>query len=168
MTETARLFTALWPTPRERAEAAAWSSRCRWPGRAAVVAPERLHVTLHFLGAVERERVGEILAALPRGMPRFTLCFDTPALWRGGTLVIQAREVPPALVALHAELGGRLAAMGLDPDARRYRPHLTLARHAQGTAPPAEVPRLRWRPSRVVLVETVPDGAPHYRIVTTE
>lgn len=164
--ETARLFTALWPTPHERAEAAAWTARCRWPAHATVVAPERLHVTLHFLGAVGRDRIGDVLAALPRPMPRFTLCFDTPALWRGGTLVMQAREAPPALVALHAELGDRLAALGLKPDPRRYRPHLTLARRANGTALPAEVPALRWRPSRVVLVESVQGGATHYRIVT--
>ena len=168
--DLARLFTALWPTPGERAAAAAWSVRCRWPPRAAVVEPQRLHVTVHFLGAVERARIAEILALLRRSRTaapgRFTLRLDSPAVWRGGTVVLLPRDVPQALAALHQAIGAELAAIGIACDARHYRPHLTLARHAAGTRLPQDAPALHWRPSRVVLVESVPGSTPSYRVVT--
>jgi 2'-5' RNA ligase len=52
---TLRLFIALWPTPAVRAAVAARRDAVGWPAGAAPVRNERLHMTLHFLGAVAIE-----------------------------------------------------------------------------------------------------------------
>jgi hypothetical protein len=66
--------------------------------------------------------------------------------------------VPPALAALHATLGERLRELGLRVEARRFRPHVTLARHAAGASPLPPVPLLRWRAAGAVLVQSRPEG----------
>jgi RNA 2',3'-cyclic 3'-phosphodiesterase len=126
----------------------------------------RLRLTLHFLGDVEREWIGAILAALPAAARRFTLRWDRAAVWHGGVAVLEPTEVPPALVRLQGDIGAVLRALGFETQARRFRPHLTLARHAQGARLGDVAPHLAWRPSRVVLVESVRGAAGGYRIVS--
>jgi 2'-5' RNA ligase len=63
--------------------------------------------------------------------------------------------VPPGLAALHATLAHTLGALGLRIDERPFRPHVTLARHAQGTPLPAEGPRWTWPVNGYALVHSV-------------
>lgn len=154
---TARLFVALWPSPRVRAALAAQRDRITWPARAAPVPDARLHLTLHFLGDVPVVRLPEIAAALPPPGPAFELRFGTLQVWRGGLVVLCPLALPPALAALHAALGERLRALGLPVEQRRFRPHVTLARHAAGAPTSMPVPLLRWRAAGAVLVQSVPD-----------
>jgi 2'-5' RNA ligase len=132
--------------------------RITWPARAAPVPDARLHLTLHFLGNVPLARVPEIAAALPAPGPAFELRFGTLQAWRGGLVVLCPLAVPPALAALHATLGERLRELGLRVEARRFRPHVTLARHAAGASPLPPVPLLRWRAAGAVLVQSRPEG----------
>ena len=55
--ETARLFLALWPDDALRRGLLAWRDAWQWPARAALVAPDDLHLTLHFLGGVPLVRL---------------------------------------------------------------------------------------------------------------
>lgn len=104
---------------------------------------EKLHLTLRYLGQVEggtMRAVTEVLSTFagsgapaltlrgvgtfpPRGAPR--------SLWVGV-------EDPAPLVQLHTRLEHRLRPLdGVAPDARKFAPHLTLARLKD--APPAKV-----------------------------
>lgn len=157
--DTLRLFLALWPpagmVDALQAHAAAWS----WPSQARPTRPERLHVTLHFLGAVADARLPALRTSLPVPWPGCELVLDQAQVWRGGMAVVEAREVPPALAALHGELATRLAALGLDVEARPWRPHVTLARKAFGARPPSTFAPLRWRAGgSYALVRTLPGG----------
>ena len=142
----ARLFVALWPSAAERDALAARQSRWHWPARARLVPPAKLHVTLHFLGNVPVGRVAEFRDALaapfePHALP---LHVAREGVWPGGIAVL-AFDAPPALQRLHDELAGRLRSLGWPVETRRFRPHVTLARHAQGASPPASPPAdLRW------------------------
>jgi len=60
----ARLFLALWPTPAVRGKLLAWRDAFDWPPGSALVAPEKLHLTLHFIGPVVRERIDEVAEGL--------------------------------------------------------------------------------------------------------
>ncbi|MES2153412.1 MAG: 2'-5' RNA ligase family protein [Pseudomonadota bacterium] len=61
MAETrARLFLALWPGAAVRAQLGERRDDWRWPRAASPVADGRLHLTLHFLGEVERARVAPL------------------------------------------------------------------------------------------------------------
>lgn len=169
---TARLFVALWPDARVRAALQRWSERWTWSpdGPAAVPPPARvptrdLHLTLHFLGAVPRARVPELRAALALPCTHFTLSLGRAERWPRGTAVLCADEVPPALAALHADLGARLRALGLRTEARPLRPHVTLARRAAHAEPPAAPLRLRWPVHGYVLVESRAGAAGAYRVL---
>jgi 2'-5' RNA ligase len=61
---SACLFIALWPGPEVRDALAAWSGQWHWHAAARWVPAERLHLILHFLGDVPRERLPALGEAL--------------------------------------------------------------------------------------------------------
>jgi 2'-5' RNA ligase len=160
-----RLFLALWPDDDVRARLAAAQRSWRWPPRAAVVAPERLHLTLHFLGEVDEPAAESLVARLPPWPGPFTLRLDHAALWQHGIAVLGADEVPPGLAELHAALAGTLLDLGLRVESRRLRPHVTLARHAQGAKLPAAAVRIDWPVRGYELVRSVAGPPLHYEII---
>jgi 2'-5' RNA ligase len=154
-----RLFLALWPEAPLRDALQAHGDAWSWPPQARRTRPERLHVTLHFLGNVD----GDLLPALRRDLQvpweGCELRLDAPHVWPGGIAVLEAGAVPDELAALHAALGERLRALGVAVEERRYRPHVTLARKAFGARWPREAQALRWRTGpRYRLVESLPGG----------
>ena len=154
MAATARLFIALWPTPAVLGAVLAQREHWTWPRGVRQVAPAKLHLTLHFLGAVAAARIPELIAALDGPAPAFTLRLDTAEVWRQGVAVLAPGAPPPELQALHSRLGAALQKLSLPVEARRYRPHLTLARDARGATPPAAVEPIDWPLSAVRLVQS--------------
>lgn len=154
----ARLFIALWPGEAVRRRLVACADAAVWPPRAARVKPQKLHLTLHFIGAVPRRRLPELRHALTVESKGFELVLDSAGVWRSGVAVIEAREAPPALSALHAALAERLRGLGLSVEKRPFRAHVTLARHALGAKVDPPAAPLRWRVLGYRLVESTPDG----------
>lgn len=148
-----RLFLALWPDDVVRARLVAAQREWVWPPRAVPVSPERLHITLHFLGEVDEAAARALAGRLPP-CPAFALRLEQAALWPRGLAVREALDVPPELAQLHGALAGVLGRLGLRVEARRLRPHVTLARHAQGARPPERVAPLVWPVSGYVLVRS--------------
>jgi 2'-5' RNA ligase len=158
-----RLFIALWPTPAVRAGLCARRDAVDWPPPARVVADERLHLTLHFIGPVPSALWPHLLPALQVSCSGFELQLGAAQPWPHGLVVLPAASVPPPLSALHAALAGALAGLGLPVERRAFRPHVTLARRAEGAVLPAPAAALRWRCSSYVLVNSDPvDG---YRVL---
>jgi 2'-5' RNA ligase len=125
-----------------------------------VVDPARLHLTLHFLGAVPEPRLQALRAALTppaRGLAPFDLRFDRVEHWPHGLVVLGLREAPEPLLALHAGLADALRALQLPLEARTFRPHVTLARKAQGAVAPARAPDFLWPVCGFALVQSA-DG----------
>ena len=98
------------------------------------VAPELLHLTLHFLGSVESVIAPRIAEAVAEriDLAAFRVTFEGLGTFppRGRPTVIwlgvgQGRE---SLIELHAIIGARLKAVGVQLEARPFSPHLTLAR----------------------------------------
>ena len=100
-----------------------------------------LHVTLCFLGAVGEaplaalcERAGQVHASA------FELLLDRLELWREARiLAAAATRVPPAGRALAEALAAAARELGLAPDVRPWRPHLTLVRGATVQRLPPEL-----------------------------
>lgn len=161
-----RLFLALWPGEAMRAAIFAHAEAWAWPPGAARVRGEKLHLTLHFLGDVPRERVPALLEAV-RTLPftPFELVLQRVEVWNNGVAVLRPLVVPPALRDLHAAAGDRLQSLGHPREARAYRPHVTLARRAfDATASPARLP-IHWSPPPPVLVEAEPFPPRRYRVL---
>lgn len=141
---SARLFLALWPAPETvpalLAHAQAWS----WTPEARRTVHEHLHITIHFLGSVPVARLDALRRGLAVPWTGCDLALDRAIVWPGGIAVLEATQVPPALAQLHAALAERLLALDLQPEARPYRPHVTLARKAVGAQPPAMREALPW------------------------
>lgn len=160
----ARLFVALWPDGELRRRLAEQAGHWTWPRGARLVAPENLHLTLHFLGMQPRSfiaRIDGLLGQVPR--VRFELALKLANVWHGGVAVLEPLEPPGELADLHAALGAGLRHIGIELERRPWRPHVTLARRARGAIPsPAGLP-LRWAGCGAVLVESR-DG---YHVVST-
>lgn len=105
--------------------------RCGLPG-ARWVAPEQLHLTMRFIGEVDGDLFLDIRDELagvqcpvfnlelsglgffpPRGKPR--------VVWVG----LRKNE---ALLSLYNSIESRLVSLGLEPEGRKFSPHITLAR----------------------------------------
>jgi 2'-5' RNA ligase len=97
------------------------------------VAAERLHITVRFLGEADAARAAAIRVALGPHLPLAP--FDAAIEGVGAF----PEHGPPrvlwagvgggdALIAVEAEVSGRLDRCGLPREARPYHPHVTLAR----------------------------------------
>jgi 2'-5' RNA ligase len=163
--ETARLFLALWPTPALSDRIARHDALWQWPPGARRVAPAQWHITLHFLGAVPMQRLPGLGERLAVRFEPFELVLDRPEVWPGGIAVLGAAAVPDALKELHAKLAQALAALGLPVEKRAFRPHVTLARHAQAAVRPAAAPPVAWHADRGYwLVRSLPAGGGYQRV----
>ena len=123
-----RLFVAIRPPEEVRdllIDAMDDSADFRWVG------DEQLHLTLRFVGEVERPVANDLADALSRvraqrfqlrvvGAGRFEQR-NSGALWAG----VEPRE---PVAALAAKVEGACRQVGLEPEKRVFHPHVTLAR----------------------------------------
>jgi RNA 2',3'-cyclic 3'-phosphodiesterase len=133
-----RLFVALRPSPeiRRRCLAAMAGGPPGWAWQDEA----QLHVTLRFIGEVQRPVAEDIAAALGsiRSLSvelglRGVGFFD-----QGRQGVLFARAIPRApLEALHKKVDRALTNVGLEPERRAFLPHITLARRRRSGADPA-------------------------------
>lgn len=156
-----RLFLALWPEAGPLAAMQAHQALWSWPFGGRPTPPEKLHMTLHFIGNVPAERVATLQQTLRVAAEPFELTLARPHVWNGGggMAVLEPVQVPPGLLRLHAALGRALDNAGLPVEERTYRPHVTLARRARGARPPADPAPIRWQTDgRYLLVRTAAGG----------
>ena len=155
-----RLFLAVWPDAAVREALARWQRAWTWPPGTGLVPPERLHLTLHFLGNVPVSELPALTAGLRVPFDSFELAFGHAELWPGGTAVVRPDATPPALSGLHGRLAAALAGLDRPVESRRYKAHVTLARRAIGARPPTAQPKFSWRADTgFVLVRSLPDRA---------
>jgi RNA 2',3'-cyclic 3'-phosphodiesterase len=165
-----RAFVALAPPDAQRAQLGAYLERCRaaapefrW------VAPESVHLTLRFLGRVDAPALADLsgrLRALRR--PPFPLRLAglgtfggrrPSVIWLG-----LAEGVEPAAMLARA-VEAECAAVGLEPEPRPFRPHLTLARARERSGAPLPdlppSPELApWTATEMILFESRLGGGP--------
>jgi RNA 2',3'-cyclic 3'-phosphodiesterase len=153
----ARIFLALWPDPavRDALAAAAGRAQAECAGRTTPAA--KLHVTLFFVGEIERARVAAVqsCAAAVRS-PRFALDMGVLGYWRHNRIVwAGARQTPAALESLVSQLTANLALEGIRAEERRFVAHATLVRNARSAPanPTLDVPA--WEVGAFALVESV-------------
>lgn len=133
-----RLFVAIRPPEaiRDRLiDAMADSPELRWVG------DEQLHLTLRFIGEVERPLADDIALALSRILvDRFELRVTGVGIFerRNGGALWAGVEPKPPVAALAAKVERACVAAGLGPEHRAFHPHVTLARFNRAGAPAAQ------------------------------
>jgi len=124
-----RLFVALRPPPPIRAALCAVMGGvpgARWQD------DEQLHLTLRFIGEVDRRLAEDVALALGQvhappvevalaGVGAFDRNGRVDALWAGVT-------PHDALAALHRKVDHAMVRVGMAPEGRAYLPHITVAR----------------------------------------
>jgi len=137
-----RLFVALRPPPairRQLARMMAGVPGARWQD------DDQLHLTLRFIGAVDRPVAEDVAAALAQvraAAPEVSLAGVGAFDHKGRTDAIWAGVAPhEALAALHRKVNHALVRVGLEPERRAYLPHITLARLPRRAAAEAPVAR---------------------------
>lgn len=124
-----RLFVAVRPPPHIRAALLGLMggiSGARWQDDG------QLHLTIRFIGEVNRHRADDIHAALA-GIhhPGFQLAVSGLGLFdrRGIPETLWAGIAPAEpVLALHNKVDQALARVGIPPEERAFHPHITLAR----------------------------------------
>ena len=128
-----RLFVAIRPPEVVRAlllDLMEGISGARWTDE------DQLHLTLRFIGEVDRHRANDVHAALAGVRhPPFDIAISGIGSFdrRGETKVLWAGVAPhEPLKALHKKVDQALVRAGLEPERRAYHPHVTLARLGRG------------------------------------
>ena len=155
---TKRLFFALWPDhrQRERLRDVVGSVAKTVEGRA--VDRRDWHVTVAFIGPFPENRVPYLLErAAQIEVEPFRLNFDRLEFWpRPKVASLCAATVPPELQRLVDSLNGVLTDLGLKPEDRNYRPHITVVRNARSFPTERLTQRVTTEWSSFELVESVP------------
>lgn len=131
-----RLFVALRPPAAIRdilIDAMGGVPGARWQS------DEQIHLTLRFIGEVDRRQAEDVAAALldVRAAP-FPIALNGSGRFgegsRSGSLWIGVSPHPP-LVVLHKKVEQACRRAGLPPEGRAYLPHVTVARLARRAGP---------------------------------
>ena len=130
---TKRLFFALWPDNRQRDRLRDVINSVAKTVEGRAVDRRSWHVTLPFIGEFEEDRIPELQALAGRiEVEPFRLGFDRLEFWaRPKVACLVAATVPTELDSLVASLNSVLQEVGVEPEDRIYRPHITVVRNAR-------------------------------------
>jgi len=150
----ARIFLAICPPQPIRTALTRYQNTCTWNRGVALVSPAKFHITLYFIGEVERQRLAEIRQALKMPFTPFDLQLDRPELWAAGIAVLRPSELPGEFLTLQDSLSKRVHELGLRVEKCDLRPHLTLARDSCDAIWPKQKPEMVWPVDHYALLES--------------
>lgn len=167
MPDTSKLFFALWPDDENRQALARLNQSiaakgCKW------VQPHNLHVTLVFLGPVDKN-IESLIKQSVDGItaPPFELTFDSLSYWSRPKILCLTclQPAPKDAMILASALTAVAASCGLQTDTRPYTPHITLARHTR-YLPEVKFEPIIWRAEAFCLVESCSEpGGVNYKVI---
>jgi len=139
--------------------------------------PEQYHVTLRFIGDASPEtadrfttRLDRIQAPVAEGVP---YGLDVLPSRRNPSVLVVGLEPTESLLAVYEAVSEALESVGLEPETRSYRPHVTLARVRDCSAEivhrfldrheAGDLPSFRADAFHLYESTLTPDGAVHER-----
>ena len=169
-----RLFVAVAPTPSvcdALLSAMGGVASARWQR------DDQLHLTLRFVGEVDRHAAVDVAAALGGVRhPAFAVRLGAPGTFdkRGRVDSLWVGVTPPEpLHTLHNKVDAALTRAGIAPDGRAFHPHITIARFgrrdgwaAAGFVPLSSLDRIGFTVDGFTLFEsTLSEDGAIYRAV---
>jgi len=164
---SARVFFALWPDQDVRDELARAAQLLHAACGGRITRTDNVHLTLVFLGEVERSRLDALREAAARvrapahvlPVERFGWFRRNRVAWAGPA------QTPAETLELVHGLEAALKQARFAFDARPYEAHITLLRRAECGKPLPPIAPIRWRLREFVLVESeLNQGGSIYRI----
>jgi len=174
---TRRVFFALWPNDEVRAALAHATHKAVRASGGRPVPMHNLHATLLFLGSVVESRLPDLIAVgsrvasaseiiAARGESTPELIFERVEFWIKAHVLVATTPAPtgPAhalALALAAMLQRETSCLGLTPDLKPFRAHVTLARKVVRVSRALDMRAVCWGLDGFALVEsrTDPEGA---------
>jgi 2'-5' RNA ligase len=140
--------------------------------RGPILPVDQLHATWHFIGSYQQARPDIESAALAAGQavacPPFELVFDCATSFgsnrRGAPFVLEALAPPAALMQVEQQLRESMSRAGALPEARPYRPHVTLSYSPDIVPGQVPVEPVVWSVVAFSLVRSMP-GPARYEIL---
>ena len=153
-----RLFFALEPPPQVRDQIARIKQLCAVDNRGRAVTEANLHLTLQFLGCIPEEQIApltvaaESLAAAP-----FELSLDRFGHWKEPRVLWMGPQITPVpLLALQLGVENALEKRcAIKPEAKAYRPHVTLMRKLKVVESLPQMEPILWRVEQFSLMESI-------------
>lgn len=163
---TKRIFFALWPDHRQRERLRDLIGPAIREVEGRAVERSNWHITLAFVGDIEAGYIpGVVARAREISMEPFRLRLDRVEYWpRPKIATVVPPRVPMAMEKIVARLNSLMMDVGVTPEDRVYRPHITVVRGARPFEPIrlAHSAEMEW--SRFELLESVDDhGRVWYR-----
>ena len=150
-----RFFFGLWPDQSVRENLVCSTKETVQVSGGRAVAAENLHITVAFLGSINKAQLRKVRAVPPVTASKFVITLDTLHFHRSSRMLwLVPREIPVELVLLRQSLWDGLEQAGCKREHRLYRPHLTLARRSQIVR--EVVKPVVWPVTKLALLESVP------------
>lgn len=163
-----RVFFALWPEVSVRRLLYALAEDYQPKCGTRIMHIDTLHMTLQFIGNIERARLPQLIKAADRVQtPPFGLILEKLSFWEHNRIAYATLNTKvPALDRLVTALRQELTAEGISFDNSEFNPHVTLLRRVEHIMEPQDITPIRWWVDAFVLVESIPtSGGTHYRIL---
>jgi 2'-5' RNA ligase len=165
---TQRVFFALWPDARARADLAQAARRMHRVMQGQRTRDDSIHLTLAFVGAVHLEKLPCLLTP-PADVftSAFLLTLDHWGCWaRSGIGWAAPSHSPAPLRDLAANLTDWLRDAGFELEDRAFAPHVTLVRKAQCALLPDSMTPIAWQVGEFALIRSQPaPGGTRYEML---
>jgi RNA 2',3'-cyclic 3'-phosphodiesterase len=152
----ARIFFALWPEPEVQAVLVEHGRELQRAVGGKLTRLESIHLTLAFLGDVDRDRLEDVLrigACAP--FQPFAFALDAAGCWgHNGVAWLGPRQTPGLLLSLVDSLRRALLASGFRIEQRPYAAHITVVRKARCMPIDRSFAPIAWRVNDFVLVRS--------------
>lgn len=157
---SARVFFALWPNIDVRRALRSLVDAYALPCVARALSADRLHLTLLFIGEIERARLPSLMHAASQVSARpFWLVIERLAFWQHNKIAyatVQHTTLP--LINLVAALENALQAAGFSFATAEFHPHITLLRNVKHELEAQNIQPVHWLVDSFVLLESVVNG----------
>lgn len=153
----ARVFFALWPKALIQRALHTLATEYQLRCEARAMRADTLHMTLLFLGEMERARLPQLMQAAGKvSVPSFGFALERLSFWPHNRIGYAAPPVEvPALNQLVMVLQQELLAADFQFNHREFNPHVTLLRNVGHVLESQTITPMMWWVDAFVLVESV-------------
>jgi len=125
-------------------------------GTEKVVANDKLHLTLRYIGSASDQIRNAIIQSVNKTTnSSFTLNIDKQAYWNKPKIsVLMPNSIPSELTALVEALESICIENGLPKDNRQYKPHITVIRNTNDQRPEMKLKTISWHIRDFVLLNS--------------